>query len=159
MVWEDSRLEGLTWPWSAARWFEVWWSSRWWWGSVVRVQWAVLNVMWQIWVWLWLGPLSKRLPSIRERGVTAGGQWCGLSWSGGWSVEEGPLVYWHRVIFLFPAEAQVLTGGGKAWLCFMEIQTLIEDRRLQKRLCPMLLAMLLKEINRIPTEILHRKKA
>ena len=61
------------------------------------------------------------------------------------------------MIFLFPAEVQVLTGGGGARLCFMEMQTLIEDWRLQKCVYPMFLAMLLKEINKIPTEILHRK--
>ena len=76
--------------------------------------------------------LSKGLLSRRGRGITAGGQWCYLSWSRAWAVEEGPLVCLPRVIFLFSAGAQVLTGGGGAGLCFMEMQAVVGDRRLHK---------------------------
>ena len=47
-------------------------------------------------------------------------------------MEEGPLVCLPRVIFLFSAGAQVLTGGGGAGLCFMEMQAVVGDRRLHK---------------------------
>lgn len=94
------------------------------------------------------------LLSRKGKVVRAGEQGCYLNWSVGWAVEEGPSMYSHRMIFLFSAEAKVLTGGRRAGLCFLEKQTVI---LLHNCVYSMFPAMLPKEISRIPTQIMHRR--
>lgn len=92
--------------------------------------------------------LPQGLLSKRGRVVSKGRQWYHLNWGVGWAVKEAASVYWLKVIFLFSAEAQVLTrgGGGETGWCFMKEQTAARESWLSNCVYPVFLAMFLKEI-------------
>lgn len=66
-----------------------------------------------------------------------------LNWGVGWAVEEGASVYRCRVIILFPHEPKYCRGSG---LCFMEEQTVTEERNLHNCVYPTFPALFPKEI-------------